>query len=183
MPKALEAIAALKGKWAGVSDRASLDQPAVNVPAADLTAVLRFLKDDQGFDMLVDVAGIDWSLLVSPRFSVVYHLLSTTDHDYIRLAVDCPSDLAPEVPSSVELWPGANWHEREAFDMFGIRFTGHPDLRRILMWDAFRDHPMRKDYVEPDDYEWEPTPHGDVLAKARRHYPPAAPAAGEAPAP
>ena len=146
MPKALEAIAALKGKWAGVSDRASLDQPAINVPAADLPAVLRFLRDEQGFDMLVDVAGIDWSLSASPRFSVVYHLLSTTAHDYIRVAVDCPNDLVPEVPSAVELWPGANWHEREAFDMFGIRFTGHPDLRRILMWDGYPHFPLRKDF-------------------------------------
>ncbi len=146
MPKALEAIAALKGKWPGVTDRASLDQPALNVPAADLPGVLRFLKDEQGFDMLADVAGIDWSLSVSPRFTVVYHLLSTTAHDYIRVAADCPNDQAPEVPSAVDLWPGANWHEREAFDMFGIRFTGHPDLRRILMWDGYPHFPLRKDF-------------------------------------
>ncbi len=146
MPKALDAIAALRGKWSGVTDRASLDQPAINVPAADLLAVLGFLKQEQGFDMLADVSGIDWSPGVSPRFTVVYHLLSTTDHEYVRVAVDCPSDTLPEVPSAVGLWQGANWHEREAFDMFGIRFSGHPDLRRILMWDGYPHFPLRKDF-------------------------------------
>ena len=146
MPKALDAIAALKGKWSGVTDRASLDQAAINVPAADLLAVLGFLKQEHGFDMLADVSGIDWSLGVSPRFTVVYHLLSTTDHDYVRVAVDCPSDALPEVPSAVGLWQGANWHEREAYDMFGIRFAGHPDLRRILMWDGYPHFPLRKDF-------------------------------------
>jgi NADH-quinone oxidoreductase subunit C len=96
--------------------------------------------------MLVDVAGVDWSQGVSPRFTVVYHLLSTTDHDYVRVAADCRDDASPELPSVTSLWHGANWHEREAFDMFGIRFTGHPDLRRILMWDGYPHHPLRKDF-------------------------------------
>lgn len=84
------------------------------------------------------------------------------------------------VPSLTPVWRACEFQEREAFDLFGIVFTDHPDLRRILMWDAFQDHPMRKDYVEPDDYEWEPTPHGGVLEKAARHYP-SAPAAEPAP--
>ena len=66
----------------------------------------------------------------------------------------------------------AELQEREIFDLYGIHFDNHPDLRRILMWDEFKDHPMRKDYREPDDYEWEPTPHDDVLEKAKVHYPP-----------
>ena len=68
------------------------------------------------------------------------------------------------------MFRSAELQEREIFDLFGVRFEGHPDLRRILMWDGFTDHPMRKDYEEPDDYEYEPTPHEDVLEKAERHY-------------
>jgi NADH-quinone oxidoreductase subunit C len=146
MPAALDAIAALKGRWAGVKDRASLDHPAVDVPAGDLLAVLGSLKADHGFDMLADVSGVDWSVEAQPRFTVVYHLFSTTGHDYIRVAADCPDSALPEVPSAAGIWPGADWHEREAFDMFGIRFTGHPDLRRILMWDGYPYHPLRKDF-------------------------------------
>jgi NADH-quinone oxidoreductase subunit C len=146
MPAALDAIAALKGRWAGVRDRASLDHPAVNVPASDLLSVLKSLKDEHGFDMLTDVSGVDWAVGVSPRFSVVYHVFSTTAHDYIRIAVDCTDDALPEVPSASSIWPGADWHERETFDMFGIRFSGHPDLRRILMWDGYPYHPLRKDF-------------------------------------
>jgi NADH-quinone oxidoreductase subunit C len=77
------------------------------------------------------------------------------------------------LPSLTPLWRAAEFQEREIYDLFGVHFIGHPDLRRILMWDEFKDHPMRKDYVPPDDFEWEPTPHGDVLAKAQAHYPPA----------
>ena len=73
------------------------------------------------------------------------------------------------LPSLVPVWRSAEFQEREVFDLYGIIFDGHPDLRRILMWDEFEDHPMRKDYVEPDDYEYEPTAHDDVLAKAKQH--------------
>ena len=73
------------------------------------------------------------------------------------------------VPSLTSVYRGAEFQEREAFDLYGIVFDGHPDLRRILMWDEFQDHPMRKDYVEPDDYEYEPTPHDEVLEKAKQH--------------
>jgi NADH-quinone oxidoreductase subunit C len=75
------------------------------------------------------------------------------------------------VPSLTPIWRGAEFQEREIFDLYGVNFTGHPDLRRILMWDGYTEHPMRKDYVEPDDYEYEPTPHDDVLAKAKCHWP------------
>jgi len=70
------------------------------------------------------------------------------------------------LPSLTPVWRSAEFQEREIFDLFGIVFTGHPDLRRILMWDEFEDHPMRKDYVDPDDYEYEPTPHDEVLKRA-----------------
>jgi len=69
------------------------------------------------------------------------------------------------------VYRGAEFQEREAYDLYGIVFDGHPDLRRILMWEGFQDFPMRKDYEPPDDYEYEPTPHDDVLEKAKQHYP------------
>jgi NADH-quinone oxidoreductase subunit C len=146
MPAALDAVAAIMARWAGVTDRASLDHPAVNVPASDLLGVLRSLKEEHGFDMLTDVAGVDWAAGARPRFTVVYHVFSTARHEYVRVAADCADDAAPEMPSAVGLWPGADWHEREAFDMFGIRFAGHPDLRRILMWDGYPHFPLRKDF-------------------------------------
>jgi NADH-quinone oxidoreductase subunit C len=146
MPPALDAVAALKGGWAGVTDRPSLDQPAVNVPASALVAVLKSLKEDHGFDMLTDVSGVDWGAGKKPRFTAVYHVFSTARHDYVRVAADCADESAPELPSVTGLWPGAAWHEREAFDMFGIRFSGHPDLRRILMWDGYPHFPLRKDF-------------------------------------
>jgi NADH-quinone oxidoreductase subunit C len=74
-----------------------------------------------------------------------------------------------EMPSLTPVWRSAEFQEREVFDLYGIRFTGHPDLRRILMWDEFKDHPMRRDYVEPDDYEYEPTAHDAVLKRAMEH--------------
>ena len=141
-----DAIRALKARWSGATDRATLDHPALNVPAADLAAVLRSLKEEHGFDMLVDVSGVDWAEGAVPRFTVVYHVMSTSAHDYVRIAADCPDAAAPEVPTVTGLWPGADWHEREAFDMFGIRFKGHPDLRRILMWDGYPHFPLRKDF-------------------------------------
>jgi NADH-quinone oxidoreductase subunit C len=103
---------------------------------------------------------------------VVYHLYSMElKHGplVLRLRTANRSDNT-RVPSLTSVWRGAEFQEREAYDLYGIIFEGHPDLRRILMWDGFRDFPMRKDYVEPDDYEYEPTPHDDVLEKAQRHF-------------
>jgi len=111
---------------------------------------------------------------IQPGFlEVVYHLYSMAlKHGpvVLRLRTANRKDRV-ELPSLTPVWRSCEFQEREVFDLFGVVFSGHPDLRRILMWDGFKDHPMRKDYAEPDDYEWEPTPHGDVLAKARRHYP------------
>jgi NADH-quinone oxidoreductase subunit C len=102
----------------------------------------------------------------------VYHLYSIT-HKHgpmiIRMRTRDRGDGAV-LPSLTPIWRSAEFQEREIFDLYGIHFDGHPDLRRILMWDEFEDHPMRKDYCEPDDYEWEPTPHDDVLERAKRHY-------------
>ncbi len=107
---------------------------------------------------------------------VVYHLYSMAKKHgpvIVRLRTANRTD-AVTLPSFTPVWRACEFQEREVFDLYGVRFEGHPDLRRILMWDQFKDHPMRKDYVEPDDYEWEPTPHGEVLAKAKAHYPEAA---------
>jgi NADH-quinone oxidoreductase subunit C len=136
----------LQAQFPQATERPSLDHPAVNVPAADLPALMRHLRDQQGFDLLTDVTAIDWALGVSPRFTVVYHLFSTSRHDYLRIAAACPNDVAPAVPSVVGIWPAANWHERETYDMFGIGFEGHPDLRRILMWDGYPHFPLRKEF-------------------------------------
>jgi NADH-quinone oxidoreductase subunit C len=110
---------------------------------------------------------------------VVYHLYSMSlKHGPVIIRMRT-QDRAGNVrlPSLTPVWRSCEFQEREVFDLYGVRFDGHPDLRRILMWDEFTAHPMRKDYVEPDDYEWEPTPHGTVLEKTKAHYP-VPPAAG-----
>lgn len=110
---------------------------------------------------------------VAGYLEVVYHLYSMRLKEgpvVIRVRTGNRSDDV-RLPSLTPVWRSCEFQEREIYDLFGIVFDGHPDLRRILMWDEFCDHPMRKDYVEPDDYEWEPTPHDTVLAKAKAHYP------------
>jgi NADH-quinone oxidoreductase subunit C len=143
-----DATTVLKQKFPQITERASADHPAFNVPPGDLVAVLRHLRDEAAFDLLMDITAIDWAEGASPRFTVVYHLLSTTRAgSYLRIAANCAgSDAEPTAPSVVSLWPGANWHERECFDMFGIKFEGHPDLRRILMWDGYPYYPLRKEF-------------------------------------
>lgn len=101
----------------------------------------------------------------------VYHLYSMAlKHGpvIIRIRTANRTD-AVALPSLTPVWRSCEFQEREIFDLFGIVFEGHPDLRRLLMWDEFADHPMRKDYVEPDDFEWEPTPHDEVLERAKSH--------------
>jgi NADH-quinone oxidoreductase subunit C len=136
----------LREKFPQVAERASGDWPAFDVPAGQVLAVLQALRDGAGFDLLVDVTAIDWGAGQSPRFTVVWHLLSTVRHTYVRLAATCADDAHPAMPSATGLWPAANWHERETYDMFGITFTGHPDLRRILMWDGYPYFPLRKEF-------------------------------------
>src|SRR5688500_4943933 len=142
-----DAKTALKEKFPQITDRPSADHPAVNVPIGELVAVLKYLRDEFAFDLLMDVTAIDWDN-VSTRFTVVYHLLSSSRAGtYVGVAANCAgTDAAPTAPSVVSLWPGANWHERECFDMFGIKFEGHPDLRRILMWDGYPYYPLRKEF-------------------------------------
>lgn len=141
-----EVVPALQGKFASVTARPSGDHPAVNVPLADAVALLRHLRDERGFDFLVDVTAVDWGVDASPRFSVVWHLFSTRDHGYLRVVAACAGDTDPVAPTVSDLWPAANWHERETYDLLGIRFENHPDLRRILMWEGYPFHPLRKDF-------------------------------------
>jgi NADH-quinone oxidoreductase subunit C len=113
------------------------------VPAADLLAVVKYLKES-GFTLFEDVTAVDW-LPKEPRFQVVYHFLNLAAHRSIRLKVELPGD-KPVVPSITSLFLGAGWFEREVFDLFGIIFENHPDLRRIEMPDDWEGHPLRKDY-------------------------------------
>lgn len=153
-----------------ITERESLDWPAINVPASILVAAMTYLRDEQGFDILTDVSGVDWDK-DTPRFSSVYHLLSTRKHVFFRVVTACEGDdESPRVPSLVSVWPAANWHERETYDMFGIRFEGHPDLRRILMWDDYPFFPLRKEFplagIETDLPDQEVAEETGVRVKA-----------------
>jgi len=144
-------------------------QPALLVDREHVLPVARHLKSD--VTLLLDycscVTAVDY--LKQGHIEVVYHLYSVAlKHGPVVLKVRAPRELAQcAVPSMTPVWRGCEYQEREAFDLYGVRFDGHPDLRRILMWDGFTDHPMRKDYVPPLDYEWEPTPHAETLARAK----------------
>lgn len=158
----------------------------------------KFLRDDPELrlDYCSNVTGVDWpDTETSEKMKVrklvdgveqeveevrktrspghleaVYHLYSMEKKHgplVLRLRTENRTDQV-HLPSLTPIWRSAEFQEREIFDLYGILFDGHPDLRRILMWDGFEDHPMRKDYVEPDDYEYEPTPHDAVLKKAMR---------------
>ena len=121
----------------------------VEIPADALVDVCTFLKGDSAtrMEMLVDVTAVDWLGRRTPRFEVVYHLHSLSLKHRLRLKVpvDGPN---PVVPSLCGVWRGANWPERETWDMYGIRFDGHPDLRRVLLYEEFEGHPLRKDYAK-----------------------------------
>lgn len=110
--------------------------------------------------------------MTEPYLEVVYHLYSMElKHGPVIVRLRT-GDRAENVhlPSLTPVWRSCDFQEREIYDLYGVIFDGHPDLRRLLMWDEFTDFPMRRDYVEPDDYEYEPTAHDDVLAKAKQHY-------------
>jgi NADH-quinone oxidoreductase subunit C len=116
------------------------------VDATRIRDVLRLLRESDGldFEMLTDLTAVDY-LGEEPRFEVVYHLYSVQRNHRVRIKARVPE--APcEIDSVVELYPSANWMEREAFDLYGVRFRGHPDLRRILLYDEFDGYPLRKDY-------------------------------------
>lgn len=141
----VEKIHPLAENFEFLSARASADCPAFNLPAEHLLEVVAYLRDELGYRMLVDVTAIDEGQ-VSPRFTAVYHFYHLGRHEYLRLATTCADDEQPAVPSLAGLFAGADWHERETYDMFGIRFEGHPDMRRILMWDGYPYYPLRKEF-------------------------------------
>ena len=123
----------------------------VEVTAAHHKAVAGKLRDELGFEQLIDLCGIDYAAYgdrprAGLRYAVVVHLLSVRQNWRLRLRAFCADDEFPVMSSLIDLWPAANWFEREAFDLFGIMFEGHPDLRRILTDYGFVGHPFRKDF-------------------------------------
>jgi len=125
----------------------------VVVPAQGLPDLMRELRDrpELRFEMLIDVCGVDYSTFgegawEGRRFAAVYHLLSLAQNWRLRVRVFAPDDDFPVLPSVIDVWPAANWFEREAFDLYGIVFDGHPDLRRLLTDYGFVGHPFRKDF-------------------------------------
>ena len=171
------------------------------VDPAHALALARFLRDDPQLrlDYASNVTGVDWLDLVTKEkvkvkknvdgvekevdetvekkrpgyLEAVYHLYSMElKHGPVILRQRTANRTDQvRVTSLTPIWRGCEFQEREIFDLYGVAFDGHPDLRRILMWEGFKHHPMRKDYEPPDDYEWEPTPHDEVLQKAKQHYP------------
>jgi len=131
----------------GKIDAASIDFGEINlsVSAGNLISILRFLRDDMQtqFVSIIDICGVDYPGR-KKRFDVVYHLLSPRQN--MRLRLKLTTDDNTPVPSATDIYPGANWFEREAYDMYGILFTGHPDLRRLLTDYGFEGHPLRKDF-------------------------------------
>ncbi len=112
--------------------------------AQQIAEICGFAKSKLGFDYLVDISSID-NYGEDPRWTVVYHLRNLTNGSELRIKTDV-SEEKSELPSVMGVWPTANWHEREIYDMMGIRFHGHPDLRRILMWEGYPYFPLRKDF-------------------------------------
>jgi NADH-quinone oxidoreductase subunit C len=146
---ALPAI--LGDKLAGVT--VAQGEVTAVVPAAHIDAAMRLLRDRPPlrFEMLIDLCGVDYSTYGAaahegPRFAVVYHLLSLTNNWRLRVRAFVPDDAFPVIASINDVWPSANWFEREAFDLYGIMFAGHPDLRRLLTDYGFVGHPFRKDF-------------------------------------
>ena len=140
-PWVLSIMAAVPGAVA--SSKQFAKQVTVVVSRESIARVARHLKDAEDFKYCIDVTAVDWKTR-APRFDVVYHFYSFSKNDRIR--VKCAAADGEEVPSIAEIFLAANWCERETFDMFGIRFAGHPDMRRILTWDGFNGYPLRKDF-------------------------------------
>ena len=146
-----------------------LDQISVQIPPSDLLNVATFLLEERNFKQLSFLAGVDClELNLEYRFKVVYSLLDFERAKRIRLEVVCENDLMPRLPSVCSVWSGANYHESEAFDLVGIHFEGHPNLKRIFTPDGFEGFPHRKDFdvsSETVEFSFRPTLEGKPSAK------------------
>lgn len=182
-----------------VPNDAPSQQRSLAVNSLRAREIAYFLRDDPALrlDYASNVTGVDWPDTVktektkvkkvvngveqdveetvehrTPGFlEAVYHLYSMAlKHGPVVLRVRTADRVhKANVPSLTPVWRGAEFQEREIYDLYGIVFDGHPDLRRLLMWEGYQHHPMRKDFLEPDDYEYEPTAHDDVLKRAKAH--------------
>ena len=141
-----EAIEKIEAKFQGniLLKNSFRDELSLTITKDSLIEIMTFCKKDLGFDYLVDLTAVD-NLGISPRYEVVYELYSYSDSCHLRIKVGV-DESEREVSSVVSLWPTANWHEREAFDMIGVTFSDHPDMRRILMWEGYPYYPLRKDF-------------------------------------
>lgn len=145
-------------------------QHSATVNKNRIVEICRYLHDEPGleFDLLRDLTAVDYMNKQTPRFDVVYHIYSIKHRHFLRLKAGVDEKRC-EIDSVMPVWIGANWHEREAYDLFGITFKGHPDLRRILLPEDWEGHPLRKDYKTEgpsEDREW--PGYKEVVAKARR---------------
>jgi NADH-quinone oxidoreductase subunit C len=142
-----ETLTAIDAEFSSLNQSEFRGDMRIVVLSTQLLALLTFLRDKRGFDMLVDITCVDYLNLrdADDRFGLVYILCNTRTNERITVRTFV-NDPEPSVPSAVTLWVGADWMEREVWDMFGIRFEGHPDLRRILMPEEFTAFPLRKDY-------------------------------------
>ena len=147
------ALAAASGEGLLKSTTIALGEVTVVVGADRHVEVMRALRDrpELRFEMLIDLCGVDYAsygggAYDGPRFAVVSHLLSLSNNWRLRVRTFAPEDEFPVVPSLIDVWPSVNWFEREAFDLYGIMFPGHPDLRRLLTDYGFVGHPFRKDF-------------------------------------
>jgi NADH-quinone oxidoreductase subunit C len=154
-----------------LSNVTGVDWPGKEV-AEKVTVTRQVTKTVDGVEQQVEETVEETRKRSEPGFlEVVYHLYSMEKKHgpvVLRMRTVNRADQV-ELPSLTPVWRSAEFQEREVFDLYGVIFTGHPDLRRLLMWDGFKDYPMRRDYVEPDDYEYEPTAHDAVLKRAQAH--------------
>ena len=140
----VDGLKAENAEWV-IDVKEAFGEVTIIVPREAIVGVCEFLRDENGFDMLADLCGCDRGPEDDPRFEVNYHLFSTSHYRRLRIKVLLSED-DPHVETVSSVWKTADWHERETYDLFGVVFDGHPDLRRILLPSDFDGHALRKDY-------------------------------------